>query len=122
MVRKLLGTDRVGVDEVSKSTILKQAKLHLRRNFDATIYPDYAHLSVKVEPFDEEYGYWRVSMYARFGELKEFVGHMNFSKKGMNIYISHPNGTKRRLEEIKEKLKAESEQLDDFSRASLFVH
>jgi hypothetical protein len=122
MIRKLLGTDRVGIDEVSKRTILRQAKLHLSRNFDPVQYPDFAHLSVKVEPFDPDYGYWRVSIYARFGKLKEFVGHMNFLKNGRNKYISHPNGTKSRLNEIKEKLKAESDRSDVLDRTSLLAH
>jgi len=92
-----------GKNNVSESVILRQAKLHLSRNFDPVMYPDFAHLSVKVEPFDPEYGYWMASIHARFGKVKEFVGHMKFSKKGISMEMTHQKGVIRRLEEVKER-------------------
>jgi hypothetical protein len=92
-----------GKNNVSESVILHQAKLHLSRNFDPVVYPDFAHLSVRVEPFDPEYGYWRASIYVRFGKVEEFVGHMNFSKKGISTEMTHQRGVIQRLGEVKER-------------------
>jgi hypothetical protein len=92
-----------GKNDVSKSVILRQAKLHLSRNFNPVVYPDFVHLSVRVEPFDPEYRYWMASIYARFGNVKEFVGHMNFSKKGISTEMTHQKGVIRRLKEVRER-------------------
>ena len=113
-----------GKDDVSKSVILRQAKLHLSRNFDPVVYPDFARLSVRVEPFDPEYGYWRASIYARFGKVKEFVGHMKFSKKGISTEMTHQKGMIRRLEEVKERSKSQTpaKPKSRDMRTSLLVH
>lgn len=114
-----------GKNDVSKSVILHQAKLHLRRNFDPVMYPDFAHLSVKVEPYnEEEYDYWRVSIYARFGNFQEFVGHMNFSVKGISMEMTHQKGVIRRLQEVKERSKSQTTAKPESSgmRTSLLAH
>jgi hypothetical protein len=101
MLRKLLGIDRVGVDQVSRLKIRHQAKLHLSRNFNSELCPDFTKLSVEVKQFDAENRFWEVEIHVRIGKVEDYVGQMKFSKKGLCLEMSHPKGVMRRIEEVR---------------------
>jgi hypothetical protein len=79
---------RKNSNRATKTEILALARKRLEKTFNPRHNPAFKRLYVKVSPYDEEFGFWPVSIRAR--GVKNSVGDMEFHQAGEFKKCSYP--------------------------------